>query len=135
MTALTHHCILLADRHYGFMEGLHELLNTRFDTVVMVSDDVSLLAVTPRLQPEVAIVDLSLAQKQSSQWLHRLHVCLPKLKLVVLSDYDDISVRKAVFAAGADGFVLKRNVSIELLPALEQVINGQLYGSPMPNNP
>jgi len=130
MTTVTHPCILLANRHHGFMEGLHKLLSTTFDTVVMVSDDVSLLASAPRLQPEVAIVDLSLAQNQSAHWLHRLHVCLPKLKLVVFSDYDEISIRRAAFAAGVDGFVLNRNVSSELLTALDEVIKGNRYGCP-----
>ena len=111
------------------MEGVRGLLGTLFETVVMVSDDASLLAATPRLRPEVVIVDLSLARGGSVDWLKRLHLCLPGVKLVVLSDYDEKSVRRAVFDAGVDGFVLKKNVVRELLPAVEAVLAGQHFGA------
>ncbi len=129
MTANGHKCVLLAERHYGLMEGVRGLLGTLFETVVMVSDDASLLAATPRLRPEVVIVDLSLARGGSVDWLKRLHLCLPDVKLVVLSDYDEKSVRRAVFDAGVDGFVLKQNVGSELLPAIEAVMAGQRFGA------
>ena len=54
-------CVLLADRRHGLTEGVCGLLKTAFDTVVMVDDEASLLESARRLQPMVAVVDLSLA--------------------------------------------------------------------------
>jgi len=55
-------CVLLADRHHGLTEGVRGLLATAFGSVVMVADEGSLIEGAGRLQPEVAVVDLSLAR-------------------------------------------------------------------------
>ena len=54
-------CVLLADRHHDLTEGVRGLLETAFETVVMVADEASLLEGASRLRPDVAVVDLSLA--------------------------------------------------------------------------
>ena len=55
-------CVLLADRHHGLAEGVRGLLETAFESVFMVADGTSLLEGVDRLEPDVAIVDLSLAR-------------------------------------------------------------------------
>jgi two-component system secretion response regulator SsrB len=112
-------CVLLADRHHGLSEGLRGLLETTFDTVVMVADEASLLAVAVRLQPQAAVVDLSLGRHQGLHWLRSLRQSCPDLALIVLSVHDEASVRQAALEAGADEFVLKRAAATELLPAID----------------
>ncbi len=108
-------CVLLADRHHGLTEGLRGLLETAFKTVVMVADEASLLEGADRIRPEVAVVDLSLARESGLRWLHLLRAKCPDLKVIVLSVHDEQSVRRAVMEAGADAFVLKRDVATDLL--------------------
>lgn len=117
-----HHlsCVLLADRHHGLTEGIRGLLETAFGTVVMVADEASLIEGGARLQPEVAIVDLSLAQGRGLGWLGALRQRCPDVKVIVLSVHDEESVRRAALEAGADEFVLKRAISTDLLPAVER---------------
>lgn len=117
-------CVLLADRHHGLTEGMRGLLETRFATVVMVADEPSLRESARRLQPEVAVVDLSLARDAGLDWLRELHERCPRLKVIVLSVHDEPIVRQAVMAAGADGFVLKRAIATDLLPAIDAVSAG-----------
>ncbi|MFZ4535455.1 response regulator [Propionivibrio sp.] len=114
-------CVLLADRHHGLTEGVRGLLETSFGTVVMVADEVSLLEGAIRLRPEVAVVDLSLAQDGSLGWLQTIRQRCPDLKVIVLSVHDEESVRRAVMEAGADAFVLKRAISTDLLNAVDAV--------------
>ena len=82
-------CVLLADRHHGLTEGVRGLLETAFGTVVMVADEASLLEGAVRLQPEVAIVDLSLARDSGLGWLRELRRRCPDLKVIVLSVHDE----------------------------------------------
>jgi two-component system response regulator NreC len=117
-------CVLLADRHHGLSERICGLLKTRFGTVVMVTDSPSLLESARRLQPDVVVVDLSLTRSSSLRWLDELRVNCPKIKVVVLSVHDEPEVQRAVKAAGADGFVLKRAISTDLLPAIESLLGG-----------
>jgi DNA-binding NarL/FixJ family response regulator len=114
-------CVLLADRHHGLTEGVRALLTTAFGAVVMVADVASLVDGAGRLRPDVAIVDLSLAQHGGLAWLDALRRRCPGLKVIVLSVHDEEAVRRAAMEAGADAFVLKRQIATDLLPAVAYV--------------
>lgn len=123
-------CVLLADRHHGLTEGLRGLLETLFDAVVMVADETSLLESAGRLQPTVTVVDLSLGTGSNLTWIQRLRGRCPSARIVLLSVHDEPSVLRAALAAGADAVVLKRNIAVDLLPALETL----LQGAPVPES-
>ena len=112
-------CVLLADRHHGLTEGVRGLLATSFGSVVMVADEASLIEGANRLQPDMTVVDLSLAHDNQLNWLRTLRHDCPELKVIVLSVHDELSVRDAVLRAGADAFVLKRAIATDLLGAVD----------------
>ncbi|TFG46018.1 MAG: response regulator transcription factor [Gemmatimonadales bacterium] len=114
-------CVLLADRHHGLTEGVRGLLESAFGSVMMVADEASLIEGAARLQPDVAVVDLSLARDRGLAWLRTIRERCPNLKVIVLSVHDEESVRRATMDAGADAFVLKRAIATDLLPAVEFV--------------
>jgi two-component system secretion response regulator SsrB len=122
-------CVLLADRHHGLTEGVRGLLATAFGSVVMVSDETSLLEGAGRLQPDLAVVDLSLAPDSNLNWLQLLRRSCPNLKVIVLSVHDEESVRQAAMRAGADAFVLKRAIATDLLAAVDAVRGEQCLGT------
>ena len=122
-------CVLLADRHHGFSEGVRGLLETAFGTVVMVADEASLLEVADRLRPDVAVVDLSLTREGGLTWLASLRERCPDLKLIVLSVHDEQTVQRAVLKAGADAVVLKRAISTELLSTVDRLREPVVRGS------
>jgi two-component system secretion response regulator SsrB len=117
-------CVLLADRHHGLAEGVRGLLESAFGSVVMVADETSMLEAAGRLNPDVAVVDLSLAQAGSLNWLRALRERCPALKVIVLSVHDEPTVRRAALDAGADAFVLKRSIVTDLMPAVDLVRGG-----------
>ncbi|MDF1702301.1 MAG: response regulator transcription factor [Planctomycetota bacterium] len=113
-------CVLLADRHHGLTEGVRGLLETAFSTVVMVADEDSLFDGAARMQPDVAVVDLSIFRANGLRWLQELKRRCPTVAVVVLSVHDENSVRRAALKAGADAFVLKRDIGTELLSAVDR---------------
>lgn len=116
-------CVLLADRHIGLTEGVRGLLESLFGAVVMVADANSLQQTARRLRPEVAVVDLSLTRDSTLHWLRDLRESCPEVKVVVISIHDEPRVRQAVMAGGADGFVLKRSIASDLLPAIDSLLS------------
>jgi DNA-binding NarL/FixJ family response regulator len=114
-------CVLLADRHQGLTERIRELLETTFETVIMVANETSLLEGAGRLRPEVAVADLSLARDSGLGWLRALRARNPELKVIVISVHDEESVRRAALEAGADAFVLKRTIATDLLTAVDSL--------------
>jgi DNA-binding NarL/FixJ family response regulator len=123
-------CVLLADRHHGLTEGIRGLLETSFDAVVMVADEASFLESAERLRPTVVLADLALAHGESLGWLRRLLARCPESRVIVLSAHDELSVIRAALEAGAVGFVLKRDISSQLLNAVETVLAGKKYVPP-----
>lgn len=114
--------VLLADRHHGLTESLRGLLETTFASVVMVSDEGALFKSVQLLQPTAVVVDASIFPKGGVQWPTRLRKICPQMLLVVLSVYDELSMSRALLAAGADCYVLKRDIPTKLLSTIEAAL-------------
>jgi len=130
MNGETPKCLLLADRHYGVIEGIHGLLEATFATVVMVTDENSLMESASRMQPVVVVADLSVTGGSGFGWLGRLLGHSPESKVIVLSVHDEPTVVQSALEAGASGFVLKRAIASDLLNAVDAVLAGKRYVSP-----
>jgi len=117
-------CALLAEPHHGLADGVRSLLATEFDAVMMVTDQTSLLEAAGRLDLRLAVVDLSLARPDVGAFLRTLRTECPALRVVFLSVHDDTAVSRSVLDAGADGFVVKRNIAAELLPVVDAALRG-----------
>ena len=122
--------VLLADRHQDMLAGIRSMLETRFDAVVMVADERSLLEAAGKLKPSLAVVDLSLPVSGEVNVASRLHKKHPELKFIILSVHDEAVAVNAVINAGAAGFVLKRAAVTELVRAVDSVLAGDNYVSP-----
>ena len=122
-------CLLLADRHQGLVEGIQGLLGAMFEVVVTVTDEASLLEGAERLEPGLAVLDLGLS-REGLGVLRRLRERCPGQKVILLSLHDEPVAVEAAMRAGADGFVLKRTIAEDLLPAAEAVLGGRNYCSP-----
>lgn len=121
MAEIRLNCVLLADGHTGLTEAVRGLLGTAFETVVMVADGASLLKIARRLQPDVAVVDLNLIHNRALDWLQAVRQRVPEVKVIVISDHDEQSVRAAAMEAGAHAYVLKRALATDLLPAVASI--------------
>lgn len=123
-------CVILADSHHAMSEGIRGLVASVFNAVVMVADEVSLIEGASRLESELAIVDTALSRGNILTLVRRLRLGFPDMKLLVLGMTDQPVLARRVLDAGAGGFVLKRAVATDLLPAIEAVLAGGFYISP-----
>ena len=126
--------MLLADRRHGLSEGIRGLLESEFRAVVMVADEISLMESAARMEPSLVVADLALARGESFGWLRRLLARCPKLRVIVLSDHDELTVKQAAFDAGAAGFVLTRQIASQLLEAVDEVLAGRRFAPPVADN-
>ena len=115
-------CVILADSHLGMLGGVHSLLEASFESVVMVSDERSLVEVIEKIHPCLLVVDLSLPDSGEANVAKRLHNAYPNIPLIILSVHDEPIVADEVRTAGAAGFVLKRNAGTELLSVVRKVL-------------
>jgi two-component system secretion response regulator SsrB len=120
-------CALLADRHQGLSDGVRSLLESTFDVVLMVADERSLLETVERMPVKLAVIDLSLSRSDGLGMVRRLRQRFPALKLIAISVHDEPSVGRAAIKAGANGFVPKTAIAMNLVPAVEAALAGRPY--------
>jgi len=120
-------CIILADKHPNMLGGIRRLLEDEVETVLMVTDEISLNHALENFNPDVVVVDLSLPISTKTNIAREVKKNFPKTKVIILSIHDEKSVVDDVMAAGVEGFVLKRRAVIDLIPAIREVLQGRKY--------
>jgi len=123
-------CVILADSHQNLLEGIRGLLETMFETVVMVADKKSLFEAADKLKLKLAIVDLSLPVSGQVNVAREFKSRYPELKFIILSVNDEPEAVSEVMSAGASAFVLKRSIATDLFPAVRATLKGRTYISP-----
>lgn len=127
---MKHGTVLVADSHSPMLEGVRSLLEERFEAVVMVADEGSLLPTAEKLQPDLVIVDVSFPMTGTKNAVVVLRERFPEIQLIALSIHDESVAVERVLASGAFAYVLKRCATTDLVPALEEVSAGRVYVSP-----
>jgi DNA-binding NarL/FixJ family response regulator len=124
-------CVLLADDHPNMLEAVRGLVEEKFTTTVMVADERSLLEAVRRMEPDLVVVDLSLPVSGDVNVVRHLLSRYPGLRVIVLSVHDERPAVSQACGAGAAGFVLKRTVGVDLTAAVDAVLRGETYVSPV----
>jgi DNA-binding NarL/FixJ family response regulator len=124
--------VVLADSHLPMLEGVRSLLEGRFEIVVMVADESSLLHTLEKLRPGLAVVDMSFPRidPNSGNIVGLLRERFPELLLVLLSVHDEPLVAQRMLELGAAAYVLKRSAATDFLPAIDKVLGGGRFVSP-----
>ncbi len=121
--------IFLADDHAIVRSGLRLLIETQSD-FQLVGEGASwtdALEQIPRIQPHVAILDLSMPGSDAMRCLHLLKKAAPATCLLVLSMHEEPVYVRAAIAAGAAGYVVKSAADEELMTAVRTVASGKMH--------
>ncbi|MEU8819031.1 response regulator transcription factor [Actinoplanes sp. NPDC048796] len=123
---------LIVDGHAAFRQGLRALLETSED--IEVADDAAsgeqALVMTPRLRPDVVLIDLAMPGTGGVAATERLVRAVPNVRVLVLSTADDDDSVFAAMRAGARGHVPKGARKAELLRAVRAVAAGEaIFGA------
>ena len=87
------------------------------------------LNVAERLQPDLALIDLSLRSGDGIELIKDLRVRLPHVLTLVLSMHDETIYAERALRAGARGYVMKQEKFDRLLLAIGRVLSGAIYVS------
>ncbi|MHC4752719.1 MAG: response regulator [Planctomycetota bacterium] len=123
-------CVILADSHQDMLEGIRGLLKTAFESVVMVADEKSLFDVVEKLNPDIAVVDLSLPVSGEANIARKIKIHHPDLKFIILSVHDETTAINEIMSEGAAGFVFKRSTATDLMLAVDEILKGHTFISP-----
>ncbi len=121
--------ILLVDDHVVVRQGLRTLLDKEPDFEVTAEVDTGEAAVRLVLEtnPDVVILDLTMAGLKGLDPVHQLVAAAPATKVIGLSIYSDRRLVVEVLKAGAFGYVLKEHAFEELAVAIRAVQDHKTY--------
>jgi len=122
--------IAIVEDDSGIRAGLVSLLDSTpgYRCVGACSDGKQALVQIPHWRPDVVLMDINLPGISGIDCVVRLKPKMPDLLVLMLTVYDDGDSIFRALKAGANGYLVKRLASEELLGAIQEVCDG---GAPM----
>ncbi len=122
--------IFLADDHSMLLEAFSKLLESKYDVVGTATDGRKMLALVPKLKPDVVLMDIAMPNLNGFDAGEKLKKILPEVKLVFLTVNDDPDMVTEAFRIGANGYLLKDSAASELFQAIDAVLASRNYVTP-----
>jgi len=122
--------VSIVEDNRGTRESLEELLsgdpNLNFLDAYTTGE--AAVAGVPGNLPDVLLVDINLPGISGIDCVQKLKEKVPALAIIMLTAYEESDLIFNSLRAGASGYLLKKTITTELIPAIEQVRAG---GAPM----
>ena len=121
--------ILVVDDHPIVRLGIRQMISAEPDLEICAEAESAAAALdwAKRQTPDLALVDLSLAQGTGLDLLRSLRELAPGVLILVLSMHDETLFAERVLRAGARGYIMKREAITGLIVAIRQVLSGRVY--------
>src|SRR5213082_407554 len=124
--------IVIVDDHPLFRKGLEQLIHSEdgFAVCGEANNAPEAMDVIRKLNPDLAIVDLSLPGANGIELIKNIRAEFPRLPILVLSMHDESLYAVRALRAGADGYVMKHEAMANVIQAIREILNGRPYLSP-----
>lgn len=121
--------ILIVDDHPIVREGLAAILGAQADLTVcgVAANRAEALQQVTDKTPDVAIVDIGLANENGLDVIRRIRAVDPALRVLVVSMYDDGLYAERALEAGAMGYLNKQAASRNIVAAIRKIWGGERY--------
>ncbi len=123
--------IALVDDHSLVRDGIKALLSVmpQLDVVGEAENGAQAIEMVGRCQPDLLLMDIGLKDKNGLELTRLLGKQYPRLKILILSMYDNYEYVSESVRSGASGYVLKNAPSREIIAAIEAIISGGTFYS------
>ncbi len=121
--------VSITDDHYVVLRGIETLLK-ELPNIEVLSIHESAKATLEQFEynlPDILFLDINLPDINGIVLTKQLLKLYPTLKIIGLTNHEDVSFVKRMLDNGAYGYLLKNAHKEELLTAIETVNNGECY--------
>lgn len=124
--------VVLADDHTFVRHAIRQALESAEDIEVLgeASDGNMALQLVDELKPDIALLDIQMPGLSGVEVTRQIKVLFPKVRILILTAFDDDPYVFAVLQAGADGYLLKTLEVDDLIRAVRAVHRGESALSP-----
>jgi DNA-binding NarL/FixJ family response regulator len=123
--------LLMADGHTMFLEGIGKLLENECDLIGTVDNGNSLLEAAQLLRPNLILTDTTIPLLNGIEACRLLTKRMPMVRVIFLTMQADLEYVKEALRAGGSGYLLKRSTAAELREAINAVMRGGQYVTPL----
>jgi DNA-binding NarL/FixJ family response regulator len=121
---------VLADDHFAVRERIRDLVAAEHEVLADFEDCESVLDCMDRLHPEIVLLDISMPVMGGFSLAAQIHQDWPAIKIIFVSQHVEPAYVDRALHVGASGYVLKRALLADLLPAIREVSAGHTFLSP-----
>lgn len=120
---------LLADDHQVVRQGLRSILEAQHDCQVVAeaADGRRAVALTKELNPDIAILDITMPALNGLDAMRQILKSRPKTKVLILTMHGSDSVITEALEAGARGYIMKSDAGRDLVDAIESLGRNKTY--------
>ena len=121
--------VLLVDDHSLVRRGFRRILEDEEGMKVVgeASDGVEAIRLAGELKPNVVVMDLSMPELDGVQATKEIVKHLPDTQVLILSMHAEDNYVRNALDAGAQGYLLKSAIDVDLVGAIQSVAKGQRY--------
>ena len=115
--------LLVVDDDPGFRETLRVLLAQREEAVILgeAGNGEEALRLADALHPDVVLMDLAMPRMNGLEVTRRLKARWPAVA-VIITVHDEEAYRRTALAAGAEAFLVKKTLGVDLWPTLLRIV-------------
>jgi DNA-binding NarL/FixJ family response regulator len=121
--------VFVVDDHPIVRQGLIQVISREEDMSVCgeAGDGPGALQGVAEGGPDVAVVDLHLAQGDGIDLIKQMHKLHPRLPVLVLTMHEESFYVERAMRAGAQGFLTKQDAGEKVLAAIRKLAAGEMY--------
>jgi DNA-binding NarL/FixJ family response regulator len=124
--------VLLVDDHPAIRRGMAAIIDEESDLTICGEASTAPMALEAmrRLNPDIAVIDISMPGTNGVELIKLMLAEQPKLQILMLSMHDESVYALRALRAGAKGYVMKGEALECVLAGLRKVGEGEIYVSP-----
>ncbi len=119
--------LLIAEDNREMRNTIINLVENDYEVVGAVGDGRALIDAVAELKPEIGVFDISMPVMNGIEAAIEIRKLGLQMKVVFLTVNEDTDFINAAMDAGASGYVIKRQMASDLLTAIRDALEGNIF--------
>jgi DNA-binding NarL/FixJ family response regulator len=123
--------LLIADDHKILLDGIVSLLGSEkaFDVAGTAGNGFEVMELVNKNDYDVCLLDINMPGMDGMEAAKLIKASKPDMKIIMLTTYNDREIISELIHIGVSGYLLKNSDKLELVEAINRVMNGRYYFS------